>query len=87
MIQTKGRTRDHSNVKKTFQGVVLQLKHPDESEPESDREILSWIVCVKLRDDIHNPGETTGQMMELKEHVKARGTGYQTWCEHRRMTR
>ena len=30
------------------------------------------IVCVKLRDDIQNPGELNGQMMALKEHVKTR---------------
>ena len=30
------------------------------------------IVCVKLKDDIHNPGEMNGQIMALKEHVKAR---------------
>ena len=30
------------------------------------------IVCVKLKDDIHNPGERNGQIMALKEHVKAR---------------
>ena len=41
-------------------------------EPEDDREILRRIVCVKLKDDIHNPGELNGQMMALKEHVKAR---------------
>ena len=41
-------------------------------EPEDDIEILRRIVCVKLKDDIHNPGELNGQMMALKEHVKAR---------------
>ena len=30
------------------------------------------IVCVKLKDDIHSSGELNGQMMVLKEHVKAR---------------
>ena len=30
------------------------------------------IVCVKLKDDIHNPGETNGQIMALKEQVKTR---------------
>ena len=40
--------------------------------PENDREIIRRIVCVKLKDDIHNPGEMNGQMMALKEHVKAR---------------
>ena len=30
------------------------------------------IVCVKLKDDIDNSGEMNGQIMALKEHVKAR---------------
>ena len=30
------------------------------------------LVCVKLKDDIHSPRELNGQMMALKEHVKAR---------------
>ena len=41
-------------------------------EPESDSEILSGLVCVKIRDDIHKPVESTGQTMALKNHVKAR---------------
>ena len=40
--------------------------------PEDDRKIMKGIVCVKLKDDIHNPGEMNGQIMALKEHVKAR---------------
>ena len=40
--------------------------------PEVDRMIMKRIVCVKLKDDIHNPGEMNGQIMALKEHVKAR---------------
>ena len=40
--------------------------------PEDDRKILKRIVCVKLKDDNHSPGETNGQIMALKEHVKAR---------------
>ena len=40
--------------------------------PEDDRKIMKRIVCVKLKDDIHNPGEMNGQIMALKEHVKAR---------------
>ena len=38
----------------------------NESIAESNRETLSMIVCVKLGDDIHNPGEMTGQFMALK---------------------
>ena len=40
--------------------------------PEDDMKIVKRIVCVKLNDDIHNPGELNGQIMALKEHVKAR---------------
>ena len=55
-----------------FRGLSCSSNIRTNLEPESDRGILSKIVCVKLRDDIHNPGEMTGQMMVLKEHVKAR---------------
>ena len=40
--------------------------------PEDDMNIVKRIICVKLNDDIHNPGEMNGQIMALKEHVKAR---------------
>ena len=40
--------------------------------PEDDRKILRRIVCVKLKDGIHSPREMNGQIMALKEHVKAR---------------
>ena len=40
--------------------------------PEVDMKIVKRIVCVKLNDDIHNSGEMNGQIMALKEHVKAR---------------
>ena len=40
--------------------------------PDDDRNVLRRIVCVKLKDDIHSAGELNGQMMALKEHVKAR---------------
>ena len=39
--------------------------------PEDHRKIIRRIVCVRLN-DIHNPGEMNGQIMALKEHVKAR---------------
>ena len=39
--------------------------------PEDDRKIMKRIVCVKLKEVIHNPGEMNGQIMALKEHVKA----------------
>ena len=41
-------------------------------ESDDDREVLRRIVRVKLIDDIHSPGELNGQMIALKEHVKAR---------------
>ena len=40
--------------------------------PDDDKEVLRRIVCVKLKADIHIPGELNVQMMALKEHVKAR---------------
>ena len=40
--------------------------------PEDDMKIVKRIICVKLNDDIHNPGEMIGQIMALKEHIKAR---------------
>ena len=40
--------------------------------PENDGKVLRRIVCVKLKDDILSPGEMNGQIMALKEHVKAR---------------
>ena len=40
--------------------------------PEDDMKIVKRIIFVKLSDDIHNPGEMNGQIMALKEHVKAR---------------
>ena len=39
--------------------------------PEDDMKIVERIVCVKLSDDIHQPGEMNGQIMALKEHHKA----------------
>ena len=40
--------------------------------PEDDRKVLRTIICVKLKDDIHSPEEMNGQIMALKDHVKAR---------------
>ena len=40
--------------------------------PEDDMKIVKRMICVKLSDAIHNPGEMNGQIMALKEHVKAR---------------
>ena len=40
--------------------------------PEDDMKVVKRIVCVKLNNDVHNTGEMNGQIMALKEHVKAR---------------
>ena len=58
--------------RKPFREISSSLNIRTNLEPEGDREVLRGIVCIKLKDDIHNPGELNGQMMELKEHVKAR---------------
>ena len=50
----------------------MQLKCRTNLVPEVDRKILMRIVCVKLKDEIHSPGEMNGQIMALKEHVNAR---------------
>ena len=34
--------------------------------PDDDRKVLRRRVCVKLKDDIHSPGELSGQLMALK---------------------
>ena len=58
--------------RKPFRELSCNLNIRTNLIPEDDREILGRIVCVKLKDDIHNPGELTGQIMALKEHIKAR---------------
>ena len=58
--------------RKLFEGVSCSSNFRTDPELESDREVLGRVVCVKLKDDIHNPGELNGQMMALKGHVKAR---------------
>ena len=60
--------------RKPFKELSCSSKMRTNLGPESDREILSDIVCVKIGEDIHNPGEITGQMMALKEYVKAKYT-------------
>ena len=50
----------------------MQLKCRTNLVPEVDRKILRRIVCVKLKDEIHSPEEMIGQIMALKEHIKAR---------------
>ena len=44
--------------------------------PKDDRKVLRRIVCVKLKDDMHSPGEMNGHIMALKENVKARYIDY-----------
>ena len=57
--------------RKPFRELSCNSNKRTHQEPESDKEALRRIVCVKRKDDIHNPGELNGQMMALKEHVKA----------------
>ena len=58
--------------RKPFRELICNSNIRTNLEPEDDRETLRRIVCVKLKDDVHIPGELNGQMMALKEHVKAR---------------
>ena len=58
--------------RKPFRELSCNSNVRTDLEPHDDREVLRRIVCVKLKDDIHSPGELNGQMMALKEHVKAR---------------
>ena len=57
--------------RKPFREISCNSNIRTNLEPEDDREVLRGIVLVKLKDDIHNPGELNVQMMALKEHVKA----------------
>ena len=41
-------------------------------DSDDDREVFRRIVGVKSKHNIHSPGELNGQIMVLKEHVKAR---------------
>ena len=58
--------------RKPFRELSCNLNVRTNLVPDDDRKVLRRIVCVKLKDDIHSPGELSGQMMALKEHVKAR---------------
>ena len=58
--------------RKPFRELSCNSNFSTNVEPDDDREVLRRTVCVKLKDDIHSPGELNGQMMVLKEHVKAR---------------
>ena len=66
------RTEDKSLSRKSFRELSCNSNVRTNLKPDDDREVLKRIVCVKLKDDIHSPGELNGQMMVLKEHVKAR---------------
>ena len=57
--------------RKPFRELSCNSKVRTNLVPHEDREVLRKIVCVKLKDDIHNPAELNGQMMALKDHVKA----------------
>ena len=58
--------------RKSFRELSCNSNVRTNLEPDDAREVLRRIVCVKLKDDIHSPGELNGQMMVLKRHVKAR---------------
>ena len=58
--------------RKPFRELSCYLNVRTNVVPEYDRKIMKRIVCVKMKDEIHNPGEMNGQVMALKEHVKAR---------------
>ena len=58
--------------RKTFRELSCNSKVRINLVPEDDRKVLRRIVCVTLKDDIYNPEEMNGQIMALKEHVKAR---------------
>ena len=58
--------------RKPFRELSCNSKVRTNLVPEDDRKILRRIVCVKLKDDIHSSGSMNGQIMALKEHVKAR---------------
>ena len=57
--------------RKPFRELSSSLNIRTNLEPEGDKKVLRRIVCVKLRDNIHNPGEMNGQMITLKDQVKA----------------
>ena len=65
---------DDTNVGEELEMIEVSRKpfRWTNTEPESDRAFLSKIVCVKLGDDIPDPGEMTAQMMALMELVKSR---------------
>ncbi|XP_063720211.1 myosin-11-like [Symsagittifera roscoffensis] len=54
--------------KKPFRELSCNSNVRTNLEPEDDKKIVKRIICVKLNDDIHNPGEMNGQIMALKEH-------------------
>ena len=58
--------------RKPFRELSCNLNVRTNLVPEDDMKIVKRIICVKLNDDIHNPGELNGQIMALKEHIKAR---------------
>ena len=58
--------------RKRFREPPCNSKIRTNLEPESDRKVLRRISCVKFKDDVHIPGELNGNVMALKEHVKAR---------------
>ena len=49
--------------RKSFRELSCNSNFRTNLEPDDDREVLRRIVCVKLKDDIHSPGELNGQMI------------------------
>ena len=58
--------------RKPFRELSCNSNIRTNQEPGDDQVVLRGIACVKLKDDIQNPGELNGHMMALKEHVKAK---------------
>ena len=63
--------------RKTFSELSCNSNVRTNMLSEDDRKVLRRKVCVKLKDDIHSPGEMNGQMIALKEHgyQRKRGSG------------
>ena len=58
--------------RKTFRELSCNSNVRTNLVSDDNMKIVKRIICVKQNDDIHNPGEMNGQIMALKEHVKAR---------------
>ena len=61
-----------AELRKPFRELSCNSNARTNLVPDEEREVLRRIFCVKLKEDIHSPGELSSQMMALKEHVKSR---------------